>query len=260
VVRTNDATQPVAVSFERVTKAYHVSKIGRKQLINLFFIKDKGEASNHAKAMPDVVYANRHLTFTIKRGESVALIGRNGAGKSTAIKMITGVIYPTRGKLEVHGKVSGLLELSAGFDGRLTGAENIRLRAQIAGFSAKQIERLLPGIIEFAELEGFINQPLRTYSSGMKARLGFAFASSINPDILLVDEALSVGDAEFQRKCRARVKEMLARENLTVILVTHAFAVAQQFCVRGIVIDKGRAVFDGPIADAITFYKTMTGS
>jgi teichoic acid transport system ATP-binding protein len=258
VICSTDATHPVAVSFIDVTKVYSHYTSEKKRFFNLLLSKDEG-GSSHRKRPHKTIYANHHLSFTIRRGESVVFLGRNGAGKSTALKMITGVTHPTKGRIEIRGKVSGLLELTAGFDGKLTGVENIRLRAQVAGFDANTIERLIPEITEFAELKDFINRPLKTYSSGMKARLGFAFASSVNPDILLVDEALSVGDAEFQKKCRARVDTMLSQDRLTTIFVTHSLPTAKQFCKRGIVIDAGKAVFDGPIDKAIEYYQHMIG-
>jgi teichoic acid transport system ATP-binding protein len=259
VVRSEDATHPIAISFSNVTKVYQQYSSERKRFFNLLLPKDeRGEKGSHTKLPYKTVYANRRMSFVIRRGESVVLLGRNGAGKSTALKMITGVIHPTQGNLVINGKVSGLLELTAGFDGKLTGVENIRLRAQIAGLSTDEIEQLIPQVVDFAELGDFVNKPFRTYSSGMKARLGFAMASSVNPDILLVDEALSVGDAQFQKKCRIRVKKMLSQNHLTAIFVTHSFPAAKQFCKRGIVIDEGRVVFDGLVDDAIAHYKRMT--
>jgi teichoic acid transport system ATP-binding protein len=257
VVRSDDATKQIAISFNDVTKIYTQYKSERQQFLSLLLSNGKAQGI-HSESSRNTIYANQHLSFVVARGESIAFLGRNGAGKSTALKMITGVAYPTRGRLEINGKVSGLLELGAGFDKKLTGMENILLRAQIAGLGAKEIEQLLPQVADFAELGDFIDKPLRTYSSGMRARLGFAFASSVSPDILLVDEVLSVGDAEFQRKCRARVEEMLSRENLTTIFVTHSLTQAKQFCKRGIVIDAGKAVFDGPIENATAFYQRMT--
>jgi teichoic acid transport system ATP-binding protein len=185
----------------------------------------------------------------------VALLGANGAGKSTALKIIAGVTRPDRGIVEVNGRVSALLDLSAGFDPNLTGRENLKLRAQVWGIAASRLETLLPSIIEFAELGTFIDQPIKTYSSGMRARLGFAFASSLRPDILILDEVLSVGDRHFSQKSLERTKDIMSRIHTTVLFVTHSLGSAQKFCQRGIVINHGHADFDGPIDEAIAFYK-----
>ena len=195
------------------------------------------------------------LNLSLEPGHMLGVIGPNGAGKSTALKMITGVVYPNAGDITVNGRVSALLELGAGFDNGLTGRQNIYLRSQIWGLSREEAKELEPGIVEFADLGSYIDQPMRTYSSGMRARLGFAFASSIDPDILVVDEALSVGDREFSAKCRRRVKEIMADSHVTVLFVTHASDAARQFCERGIVIRQGKKLFDGPIQDAIDFYE-----
>lgn len=210
-----------------------------------------------SKKVPfETICANDDLSFTIHKGESVAFLGSNGAGKSTALKIITGVVYPSAGKVTVNGRVSALLELSAGFDSQLTGRQNIFLRSQIWGLSHEETQELEPGIIEFADLGSYIDQPMRTYSSGMRARLGFAFASSIRPDILVVDEALSVGDKKFSKKCRQRVNEIMENGDVTVLFVTHSTSAAKDFCERGLVIEKGKKLFDGSIEDAIQYYES----
>ena len=169
--------------------------------------------------------------------------------------MVTGVTHPTSGEIRVEGRVSALLELTAGFDSQLTGRENISLRGQILGLNRSEIKELEPDIIDFAELGLYIDQPMRTYSSGMKARLGFAFAVAIDPEILVVDEALSVGDRAFQKKCIDRIREIMMDENVTVLFVTHTSSTAKEFCSRGIVLDKGTKVFDGSIDDATAYYE-----
>lgn len=245
VVRDEDRENPIAVRFEHVRKTYKLYKNDRQRLIASF--------SNKVKC--DTVNASDDLSFVCRRGEALAFLGDNGAGKSTALKMITGVCYPTSGTIEVHGRVSALLELSAGFDMRLSGRENVSMRCQLWGLSEKESEELLPEIIEFSELGKYIEQPMRTYSSGMRARLGFAFASSIRPDILVVDEALSVGDRKFAKKCRARVRSIIENENVTVLFVTHSTAQAKEFCSRGIVLSHGKTLFEGDIEEAVSFYE-----
>ena len=195
-----------------------------------------------------------HVSFSMDQGELVAIIGRSGNGKSTLLNLIAGLLKPTSGTVEVHGRVSALLELSAGFDMKLSGMENIDLRCQLWGLSKEESKELIPEIVEFSELGKYIDQPMRTYSSGMRARLGFAFVSSIRPDILVVDEALSVGDRKFAKKCRERVNSIIANENVTVLFVTHSTGTAKEFCHRGIVIQKGKAMFSGGIEEAVDFY------
>lgn len=244
ITRDEDAKNSIAVSFDHVTKQYKLFKNDKMRLLSVF-----------SKHVPyELIKASDDLSFTVKRGESLALLGDNGAGKSTALKMITGVCYPTHGNITVHGRVSALLELSSGFDMRMSGLENIKMRGQIWGLDAKELAELTPEIVEFSELGHYIDQPLRTYSSGMKARLGFAFASSIRPDILIIDEALSVGDRKFSAKCKKRVSEIMARDGVTVLFVTHSTDAAKEFCTHGIVLDHGKSMFEGDIDAAIDFY------
>ena len=178
------------IEFKHVTKIYKLFKSDRQRFKSIF--------SKNAKYKKKV--AVNDLSFKIKKGESVALFGKNGAGKSTILKLITGVAYPTEGEIIVDGRVSALLELTAGFDPEFTGRENIYFRGQLFGLSDNEIRQLEPEIVDFADLNDYIDQPVRTYSSGMKARLGFAINVSIKPEILIVDEALSVGDSEFKKK------------------------------------------------------------
>jgi teichoic acid transport system ATP-binding protein len=238
------------IRFSNVTKTYHLFTNDVGRFLGLFNIRRK---SQYIKS----VNANNDLTFSINRGEVVAFLGKNGAGKTTTLKIITGVAYETSGEVVVNGRVSALLGLNAGFDNQLTGRENVRLRGQAAGLSKREIMELEPGIIEFAELGLYIDQPIRTYSSGMKSRLGFAFAVSIEPEILVVDEALAVGDNRFREKCLAKIREILEDKRVTVLFVTHDSATAQEFCQRGIVLKEGAKVFDGPIGEAIEFYKEI---
>lgn len=244
IIRDEDVSNPVAVKFDHVRKTYKLFRNDQQRLLATF--------SKHVKY--DTINASDDLSFECRRGESLALLGDNGAGKSTALKMITGVCFPTEGTLEVHGRVSALLELSAGFDRQLSGMENIQMRCQLWGLDKQETAELIPEIVEFSELGKYIDQPMRTYSSGMRARLGFAFASSIRPDILVVDEALSVGDRKFSRKCKAKVRSIMDEKNVTVLFVTHSSNMAKEFCEKGIVIQHGRSVFSGSIDEAIDFY------
>ena len=240
---SSSAEAPVAIKFDHVTKTYKLYENDRQRFFSIFSSRDK-------RKLITKVNASNDLSFEIKKGEAVAFLGHNGAGKSTALKMITGVTFPTKGEVIVNGTVSALLELTAGFDMALTGREHIHLRGHAMGLDADEIAALEPKVVEFADLGVYIDQPVRTYSSGMKSRLGFAFAVSSDPEILVVDEALSVGDKQFQQKCFARVREIMEDEDVTVLFVTHSSSAAQEFCTRGIVLDKGKVVFDGIIAMA----------
>ena len=234
----------VVIEFNYVTKMYKLFKNDKKRFLSLFF---KNIKYHEKKAVNDV-------SFQIRRGESVALFGRNGAGKSTILKMITGVCFPTSGEITVKGRVSALLELTSGFDPEFTGRENIYLKGQLLGLKDKEIRELEQEIIDFAEIEEYIDQPVRTYSSGMKARLGFSINVNIRPEILIVDEALSVGDEEFRRKCTKKINEIINKENVTLLFVTHATGVASDFCKRGMVMEKGVVTFDGDIQEAVDKY------
>ncbi len=244
---SSNESNEIAIEFDDVTKTYSLFKNDKQRFLSIFWSKKKRES------IPKV-NANNHLSFKINKGEAVAFLGHNGAGKSTALKMVTGVTYPTTGSITVNGHVSALLELTAGFDASLTGRENIQLRGQALGMSQEEIDRIEPKVVDFADLGVYIDQPVRSYSSGMKSRLGFGFAVSSDPEILVVDEALSVGDKKFKQKCYARVREIMEDENVTVLFVTHASGAAKEFCTRGIVLDHGTKVFDGPIDEAIRFY------
>lgn len=232
------------IVLNHVTKTYKLFKNDKKRFLATFI---KSITYKEKKAINNV-------SFSVRKGESVALLGRNGAGKSTILKMITGVAYPTGGKIDVKGRVGALLELSSGFDPEFTGRENIYLKGQLAGMKNEEIEAVEEDIVDFADIGEYIDQPLRTYSSGMKARLGFAVNVCIEPDILIVDEALSVGDAKFSAKCKKRINEMITNDGVTFLFVTHSTETARKFCKRGIVLRTGRILFDGEIKEAINLY------
>ena len=191
-------------------------------------------------------YALNNLSFDIKRGETVGIIGINGAGKSTLLKIITGVLTPTGGNIEVKGKISALLELGAGFNMEYTGIENIYLNGTMMGFSKEEVDKKLDDILDFADIGDFVNQPVKTYSSGMFVRLAFAVAINVEPDILVIDEALSVGDVFFQ------IKELAGKS--TVLIVSHDLNAMTKFCERIIVMSAGQKVFDGEPNEAIAKY------
>lgn len=232
------------IEFKNVSKVYKLYKNDKKRFKAIFF---KNTPCKEKRAVNDV-------SFTIQQGESVALFGKNGAGKSTILKMITEVAFPTSGEIKIDGRVSALLELTSGFDPEFTGRENIYLKGQILGLSNEEIQRLEPTIIGFSELGEYIDQPVRTYSSGMKARLGFSINVNIEPEILIVDEALSVGDEEFRRKCIKKINHLLEKDNVTLLYVTHATRTAKDFCKRGMVMQNGKLIYDGNIDDAMDIY------
>ncbi len=235
--------EPV-IAFENVRKEYFLYK-NNKARFKAIFTNNRGVKKH---------LALDGISFSIQKGESVGIIGKNGAGKSTVLKMITGVSFATEGTVSVQGKVAALLELTAGFSPELTGRENIYLKGYILGLNDKEIREIEQKIIEFACLDEYIDQPVRTYSSGMKLRLGFAININIEPDILVIDEALSVGDAEFRAKCRKKINELIA-SGVTVLFVSHSMEAVKETCSRAIYLENGKIKFDGPVEEAFAVYK-----
>lgn len=199
----------------------------------------------------------KDINLTIKNGEAVALIGVNGSGKSTLLKLMTKIIYPTKGEIVTNGKLTSLLELGAGFHPDFSGRENIYFNASIFGLTKKQIDARLEEIIEFSELRDFIDNPVRTYSSGMFMRLAFAVAINVDADILLVDEILSVGDQHFQEKCLNKMKELKA-QGKTMVFVTHSLGSARELCDRAVWLNKGHIQLDGDVNEVIDEYLKET--
>lgn len=199
----------------------------------------------------------KDINLTIKNGEAVALIGVNGSGKSTLLKLMTKIIYPTKGEILTNGKLTSLLELGAGFHPDFSGRENIYFNASIFGLTKKQIDARLEEIIEFSELRDFIDNPVRTYSSGMFMRLAFAVAINVDADILLVDEILSVGDQHFQEKCLNKMKELKA-QGKTMVFVTHSLGSARELCDRAVWLNKGHIQLDGDVNEVIDEYLKET--
>ena len=231
------------ISFKNVSKTYILYKNDQARFKALF-IKPKNPKTN--RALNDV-------SFQIYRGESVGIVGDNGAGKSTLLKMITGVAFPDEGDIIVDGKVAALLELTAGFSLEMTGRENIYLKGYILGLEDNYIKEIEENIIEFAQLGDYIDQPVRTYSSGMKMRLGFAINVNIEPDVLVVDEALAVGDASFKRKCKDKIKEIMSN-GTTVLYVSHSADSVREICPRSIYLRKGTVIYDGNTEDTLKVY------
>ncbi|MEO5884480.1 MAG: ABC transporter ATP-binding protein [Candidatus Limnocylindrales bacterium] len=205
----------------------------------------------------DQFWALRHVPLRLHHGESLAVIGPNGAGKSTLLQVLAGIIRPSEGSVDVHGHVSGLLTLGAGFDKELTGRDNILLGGAFLGLDDKVTRELLPSIIEYAELGDFIEAPLKTYSAGMRARLGFAIATSIDPDILLLDEVLATGDASFRAKSKTRVIKIVEAAK-AVVLVTHDMSWVTEYCNRAVLIEKGLVVMEGEPDDVVRVHQEHT--
>ena len=189
----------------------------------------------------EIFFALKNISFTIKKGEVIGVLGLNGAGKSTLLKIISGVLKPTSGKIEVNGKIAPLIELGAGFDPELTGRENIYLNGSLLGFSRKNLKNRIDEIIEFSELKEFIDMPLKNYSSGMYTRLGFSIAILYEPDILIIDEVLSVGDFHFQEKSLNKIHEMI-KKNTTVLFVSHDINQVKEICDKVLWISKGELI------------------
>lgn len=198
-------------------------------------------------------YALNNVSFDVQKGESVALIGRNGSGKSTMLKVIAGVMYPTTGSVEVNGSIAPLIELGAGFDMDLTARENIYLNGAVMGHDRDFMNEHFQSIIEFAELQDFIDVPVKNFSSGMIARLGFSIATEVKADVLICDEVLAVGDFMFQEKCKNRMADMLSG-GTTLLFVSHSLEQVQQLCTRSVWIDHGHKRADGPTAEVCAEY------
>ncbi len=198
-------------------------------------------------------FALKDVSFSVHHGETLGIIGRNGSGKSTALKLMAGVTAPSSGEVFVVGRVSPLIELGAGFHPDLTGRENVHLNGSILGMSGREIEGQFESIVEFAELAEFIDTPVKRYSSGMYTRLGFAVAAHSNPDLLLVDEVLAVGDTFFQEKCLAKMREFKDK-GITIVLVSHSPALVTEFCERAIWLDHGHLMTEGPSGDVVAEY------
>lgn len=198
-------------------------------------------------------YALKDISFSLKRGESLAVIGPNGAGKSTLLGLIAGVSSPDSGSIFVKGRVAALLELGSGFHPDLTGTENIKMNAALLGFSREDCKRLLPEIVDFSELAEFLDEPLRTYSTGMVMRLAFSVAVNLNPDILITDEILAVGDHSFQQKCFERMREF-RKAGKTLLFVSHAPGMLDKMCDRALWLDHGQMIMDSSLANVLPAY------
>ena len=247
---------------EHVSKRYRIGTERHSDATLRDAIAERAKASLHAIMRVDgrtarqksrTIWALDDVTFEINQGDVLGSVGRTGAGKTTRLKLISRITAPTSGRIGVNGRVGALLEVGTGFHPELTGRENVFLYGSILGMRGTEIKRRFDEIVEFAEVGRFLDTPIKRYSSGMQVRLAFAIAAHLEPEVLLVDEVLAVGDVAFQKKCLGRMGEV-AGEGRTVLFVSHNMAVMQALCRRGIVLEHGRLAFDGPIQDAVAGY------
>lgn len=238
-----------AIRLTDVKKVYKLYNKPKDRLFDAFGLL-------RGKRKPALNYALKGVDLEIKKGETVGIIGTNGSGKSTILKIITGVLFETSGEVEINGRISALLELGAGFNMEYTGVENVYLNATMMGFSDEEIEKKLPEILEFADIGDYVYQPVKTYSSGMFVRLAFAVAINIDPEILIVDEALSVGDVFFQAKCYAKFEEF-KRKGKTIVFVSHDLSSIAKYCDRVYLLNKGNMLGEGSPKEMIDLYKRV---
>lgn len=256
----------VAIKVNDLGKAYRIGLKEKKHetlaaaikasLVSPF--KNFRKLSSHKKFddnnAADIFWANRNINFTVNKGEVLGIIGKNGAGKSTLLKLLSRITEPTEGRIELHGKVASLLEVGTGFNPDLTGRENIYLNGTILGLTKKEIDQRYDEIVEFAGIEKFMETPVKRYSSGMKVRVAFAVAAHLDPEILIIDEVLAVGDAEFQKKCLGKMEEVAGREGRTVLFVSHDMAAVKKLCTRAILLQAGEITKEGTPNEVVDFY------
>ena len=242
------AKRPVALKVENVSMKFNLSS-EKVDNIKEYIIK-----MIKKELMFQEFWALRDISFEVRKGDRLGILGLNGAGKSTLLKIVSGVLKATEGNVSIRGKIAPLLELGAGFDRQYTGGENIFLYGAMLGHSKEFFMEKYKEIVEFSELGDFINVPVKNYSSGMRARLGFSVATVVEPDILILDEVLSVGDAKFRKKCEKRIQSMFDK-GVTVLFVSHSIQQVLRICDKGILLEQGRLIAKGSIEDVVSFYE-----
>lgn len=241
------------IEVESLSKSYFIYDTPRDRLKQFVLPRLRRLFGLPARKYYSDFHALESVSFSVGRGETVGIIGRNGCGKSTLLQMVCGTLTPTSGRIVTRGRIAALLELGSGFNPEFTGRENVYLNAAILGLTPKEIDARYEDIAKFADIGRFIDQPIKTYSSGMVVRLAFATAIHVDPDILVVDEALSVGDTAFQQKCLNRIRSM-QRDGVSILLVTHSSNALIEYCDRGIYLRRGHMVMDGPCRDVVKVY------
>ena len=257
----------IILKAENISKQYRLGQVGTGTLshdLNRWWHQVRGKENPYlkigdvndrsTKGTSDYVWALQDINFEIERGEILGIIGKNGAGKSTLLKILSKVTAPTTGSIKSRGRIASLLEVGTGFNGEMTGRENIYLNGAILGMTKKEITSKLDEIIDFSGCERYIDTPVKRYSSGMTVRLAFAVAAFLEPEILVIDEVLAVGDAEFQKKAIGKMQDISKGEGRTVLFVSHNMAAVKSLCTRGIVLENGKVTFEGEIEEAIRLY------
>ena len=258
----------IAIEFNNVGKMYRLGRVGTGTLshdlnrwwtMNVLRKEDPflkiGETNDRSKkGHSDYVWALRDITFKVEQGDVVGIIGKNGAGKSTLLKLLSRITSPSTGSIRYQGRIASLLEVGTGFHPEMTGRENIYMNGSIMGMTKKEITRKLDEIVDFAGVERYLDTPVKRYSSGMTVRLGFAVAAFLEPEILVVDEVLTVGDAEFQKKAIGKMQDVSKGEGRTVLFVSHNMAAVKNLCTRGVVLENGTLAFDGTTDEAVNYY------
>ena len=261
-----DNFRKVMIHLHNITKEYRLGKIGygtlNRDLQSWWAMRrhkpdPNSKLGNDQYLEGDTLRALNHIDLTVYQGECLGIIGGNGAGKSTMLKLISRVAAPTSGSIDLYGRVTSMLEIGTGFHGEMTGRENIYLNGAILGMSRKEIDRKLEQIIDFSEVSKFIDTPVKRYSSGMYVKLAFSVASHLNSEIIIMDEVLAVGDAAFQKKCIRRMREAVRDQNRTVLYVSHNMQTVRDLCDRCIVLSQGKIIYDGKVDDAITYYNRL---
>jgi len=270
VIRVEDLGKKYAIDHEKNESYTALRDVVARQaktagrLLNPFTLagqlrKVKREAAQVRESSEEVLWALKNVSFEIRRGERVGIIGRNGAGKSTLLKVLSRITEPSSGRVAIRGRVASLLEVGTGFHPELTGRENIYLNGAILGMTRREIRFKFDEIVNFAEVENFLDTPVKRYSSGMYVRLAFAVAAHLEPEILIVDEVLAVGDVQFQRKCLGKM-ESVGHEGRTVLFVSHSMPSVTSLCDRAILLESGRISKDGPTSEVVIDYNTCGGS
>ena len=257
----------IILKAENISKQYRLGQVGTGTLshdLNRWWHQVRGKEDPYlkigdtndrsTKGESDYVWALQDINFEVERGEVLGIIGKNGAGKSTLLKILSRVTAPTTGKIQFGGRVASLLEVGTGFNGEMTGRENIYLNGAILGMTKKEIASKIDEIIDFSGCERYIDTPVKRYSSGMTVRLAFAVAAFLEPEILIIDEVLAVGDAEFQKKAIGKMQDISRQGGRTVLFVSHNMAAVKSLCTRGIVLENGKVVFEGGIDESVDYY------